>query len=57
MKVFKLKALVFNCSPHMDRGNIALILDPYVKGMKEGLIDVYLEKMNVDFKKALSRKA
>ena len=30
-----LKALVINCSPRMERGNTALILNPFVQGMRD----------------------
>lgn len=31
----KMKALVFNASPNMEKGNTALILNPFIEGMKE----------------------
>ena len=30
-----MKVLAFNCSPRMDNGNTALILNPFLEGMKE----------------------
>ena len=30
-----MKVLVINGSPHMENGNTALILDPFLEGMKE----------------------
>jgi multimeric flavodoxin WrbA len=35
-----MKALVINASPHMDKGNTALILTPFVEGMREAGADV-----------------
>lgn len=30
-----IEVLAFNCSPKMDKGNTALILDPFLEGMRE----------------------
>jgi len=30
-----IKVLAFNCSPKMDKGNTALILTPFLEGMRE----------------------
>ena len=30
-----MKVLAFNCSPKMSKGNTALILDPFLDGMRE----------------------
>jgi multimeric flavodoxin WrbA len=35
-----MKALVIDSSPHMDKGNTALILTPFVSGLKEAGADV-----------------
>lgn len=46
-----MKVLAFNCSPHMDKGNTALILDPFIKGMKEEGAQVeliYLRKLRIN---------
>jgi multimeric flavodoxin WrbA len=37
-----MKALVFNGSPLMDQGNTALILNPFIEGLKEAGADVTL---------------
>ena len=37
-----LQVLVFNCSPHMDKGSTALILNPFVEGLREAGADVEL---------------
>jgi len=37
-----MKVLAFNSSPSMDRGNTALILNPFLKGMREAGADVDL---------------
>ena len=44
------RALVINGSPHMDRGNTALVLDPFVDGMREAGAEVeivYTKKLRV----------
>jgi multimeric flavodoxin WrbA len=46
-----MKALVVNASPSMDKGNTALILGPFVEGMKEAGADVeifYTRKLNIE---------
>jgi len=35
-----MKVLVFNCSPKMDKGNTALILTPFLEGMRDGGAEV-----------------
>jgi multimeric flavodoxin WrbA len=45
-----MKALAINGSPHMDEGNTALILHPFLKGMKEEGCDVevfYTSKLDI----------
>ena len=45
-----MKALVINSSPHMDKGNTAMILNPFVEGMKEAGAEVeilYTKKLNI----------
>ena len=37
-----MKVLAINGSPHMDNGNTAMILDPFLEGMKEAGADVDL---------------
>lgn len=36
------KVIAFNCSPRMEKGNTALILNPFVSGMKKAGADVEL---------------
>lgn len=36
------KAVAFNCSPRMDKGNTALVLNPFLEGMKEAGAEVEL---------------
>lgn len=46
-----MKALVINSSPHMDKGNTALILTPFIEGMKEASADVeifYTKKLKIE---------
>ena len=38
-----MKVLVFNGSPNMDKGNTALILSPFVEGMREEGVEVELQ--------------
>ena len=45
-----MKVLAINGSPHMDSGNTAMILNPFLDGMKEAGADVdlfYTKKLNV----------
>ena len=45
-----MKVLALNGSPHMDEGNTALILNPFLEGMKEAGADVevfYTRKMKI----------
>lgn len=37
-----MKVLAINASPHMDKGNTAMILDPFLEGMKEAGSEVDL---------------
>ncbi|VVB96105.1 Iron-sulfur flavoprotein [uncultured archaeon] len=46
-----MKVLAINSSPMMDKGNTALILDPFLEGMKEEGADVelfYTRKLNIN---------
>ncbi len=46
-----MKVLAINSSPMMDKGNTALILDPFLEGMKEAGADVelfYTRKLNIN---------
>jgi multimeric flavodoxin WrbA len=46
-----MKVLAFNSSPNMDKGNTALILDPFLKGMREAGADVelfYTKKLKIN---------
>ena len=45
-----MKVLAINGSPHMDDGNTAMILNPFLEGMKEAGADVdlfYTKKLNI----------
>ncbi len=45
-----MKVLAINGSPHMDEGNTAMILNPFLEGMKETGADVelfYTRKLNI----------
>lgn len=45
-----MKVLAFNCSPKMDKGITALILNPFLEGMKEAGADVelfYTKKLDI----------
>ncbi len=45
-----MKVIAFNCSPKMDKGNTAQILDPFLEGMREAGAEVdtyYTRKMNI----------
>ncbi|MBM3155968.1 MAG: flavodoxin family protein [Chloroflexi bacterium] len=37
-----MKVLALNCSPRMDKGNTAMILTPFLEGMKEAGVEVVL---------------
>lgn len=44
------RAVVLNCSPRMDKGNTAMILDPFVDGMKAAGAEVevfYTKKLRI----------
>jgi len=46
-----MKVLAFNCSPRMDDGNTALILNPFLEGMKEVGAEVelfYTRKLKIN---------
>ncbi len=46
-----MKVLAFNCSPMMDKGNTALILTPFLKGMGEAGAEVelfYTKKLKIN---------
>jgi len=46
-----MKVLAFNCSPRMDNGNTALILNPFLEGMKEVGAEVevfYIRKLKIN---------
>lgn len=46
-----IKVLAFNCSPKMDKGNTALILNPFLEGMREAGAEVelfYTKKLNIN---------
>lgn len=46
-----MKVLAFNCSPQMDSGNTALILDPFLEGMKEAGAEIevlYTKKLDIN---------
>jgi len=46
-----MKVLSFNCSPRMEKGNTALILTPFLEGMREAGADVelfYTRKLKVN---------
>jgi multimeric flavodoxin WrbA len=46
-----MKVLAINSSPHMDKGNTALILTPFLEGMREAGADVelfYTRKLEID---------
>lgn len=45
-----MKALAINSSPKMDKGNTAMILNPFLEGMKEAGAEVelfYTRKLNI----------
>lgn len=46
-----MKVLAINSSPRMDKGNTALILNPFLEGMKEAGVEVelfYTRKLNIN---------
>jgi multimeric flavodoxin WrbA len=46
-----MKVLAINGSPHMDNGNTAIILNPFLEGIKEAGADVdlfYTKKLNIE---------
>ncbi|WP_332882068.1 flavodoxin family protein [Methanosarcina horonobensis] len=46
-----MKVLAINSSPRMDKGNTALILNPFLEGMKEAGAEVelfYTKKLNIN---------
>jgi hypothetical protein len=46
-----MKVIAINGSPHMDKGNTAMILDPFLEGMKEAGADVdlfYTGKLKIE---------
>jgi len=46
-----MKVLAFNCSPNMENGNTALILNPFLQGIEEegGKIELfYLRKLKIN---------
>ncbi len=46
-----MKVLAFNGSPRMDKGNTALILDPFLDGVRDGGAEVelfYTSKLNIN---------
>ena len=49
-KTISMKVLAINGSPHMDEGNTAMILNPFLEGMKEAGSDVevfYTRKLKI----------
>lgn len=47
-----MKVLAFNCSPNMDEGNTALILNPFIEGMRNAGADVellYTRKLKINY--------
>jgi len=46
-----MKVLAFNCSPRMDKGNTAMILTPFLEGMREAGAEVellYTKKLKIN---------
>ena len=46
-----MKVLAFNGSPSMDKGNTALILNPFLEGMREAGAEIelfYTRKLNIN---------
>jgi multimeric flavodoxin WrbA len=46
-----MRVLAINASPHMDKGNTAMILNPFLEGMKEAGSEVdlfYTSKLRVE---------
>lgn len=50
-RIRDMKILAINASPHMDKGNTAMILNPFLEGMKEAGADVdlfYISRLKIE---------